>query len=87
MHVSFSLRKILVCVTLFARNSGAGNGCANFMGVYQNCVLSKGENLHAHNISCSRGGIFWVFGRGSADFIFMGAGEEVKCIAFWVAFL
>ena len=32
------------------------------------------ENLHVHKILRFRGGVFWVWGGGSADFIFMGAG-------------
>ena len=60
------LRTILVSVKLFARNSGAGSGCAKFVGA---C------NLHAHKFLVLGGGVFWGFsGGGSADFIFMGAG-------------
>ena len=33
----FSVRKIRV------RNSGAGNGCANFVGTWKKCVLSAGK--------------------------------------------
>ena len=43
------------------RNSGAGNGCANFM-----------DASHVHKILRFGGG-FWGGGGGSADFIFMGA--------------
>ena len=39
----FWIRKILVSVNFFARNSGAGNGCANFMVARKNCVLSAGK--------------------------------------------
>ena len=63
------VRKILVC------NSGAGNGCANFVDAWKNCVLSAG-NLHVHKIPRFRGeGYFGFFfgGGGSADLIFMGA--------------
>ena len=59
----FSVRKI------FVRNSGAGNGCANFMDTWKKCLLSAGKT-HVHKIPRFRGG----FGGGeSADFIFMGA--------------
>ena len=62
-------RKILVSVKLFARNSGAGNGCANFMGAWKTCVLPAGQT-HALKIPGIWG--FWK-GGGSADFMFMGA--------------
>ena len=52
-------------VKCFVRNSGAGNGCANFMGAPIKFLGLGG------------GGVFWLFffwgGGGSADFIFMGA--------------
>ena len=32
------------------------------------------ENLHVHKTPRFLGGVFWVGGGGSADFIFMGAG-------------
>ena len=38
-----------------ARNSGAGNGCADFMGASHFLVLSAG-NPHAHKIPPFRGG-------------------------------
>ena len=51
------------------RNSGAGNGCANFMDTWKKCVLSAGKN-HVRKIPPFRGG---GLGGGSTDFIFMGA--------------
>ena len=56
------------------RNSGAGNGCANFMDAWKKCVLSAGlekmrsfcRSTHVHKIPRFGGG-------GSADFMFMGA--------------
>ena len=59
---------------IFVRNSGAGNGCANFMGAWKKCVLSAGIT-HVHKIPPVRGGdgILGFGGGGSADFIFMGA--------------
>ena len=32
-----------VCKFFWDRNSGAGNGCATFMGAWINCVLSAGK--------------------------------------------
>ena len=57
---------------MFVRNSGAGNGCVNFMDALEKCVLSAGKKTHVHKIPRLRG-VFWVLGGGSADFIFMGA--------------
>ena len=61
-------------VKFLARNSGSGNGCANFMGAWKKSVLSAGIT-HAHKIPRFRGrDILGFFGGGeSADFIFMGA--------------
>ena len=58
-----------------ARNSGAGNGCANFMGGWHLGFFLL-ENPHAHRIPRLRGGVvfFWRRGGGSANFIFMGVG-------------
>ena len=36
-------RKILASINIFARNSGVGNGCANFMGAWKNSFLSAGK--------------------------------------------
>ena len=46
---------------LSAHNSGAGNGCPNFMGTWHCLVLCAGKP-HAHKIPCFRG--FLVFGKG-----------------------
>ena len=43
-----------------------------FYGRLEKCVLSAGKT-HVHKIPRFRGGVFWVWGGGSADFIFMGA--------------
>ena len=53
------------------RNSGAGNGCANFMDTWKKCVLSAGKTVSVKFPVF--GGGFWGGGGGSADFIFMGA--------------
>ena len=59
----FSVRKIRV------RNSGAGNGCANFMDTWKKCVLSVGKTMSV------KFPFFWggVGGGGECRFIFMGA--------------
>ena len=58
------VRKILV------RNSGAGNGCANFMDTWKKSVLSAGKPVSVKFL-LFRGGLGG--GGGSADVIFMGA--------------
>ena len=59
---------------IFVRNSGAGNGCANFMGAWKNAFFLQ-DKTHVHKIPRFRnGGVFWVLGEGgSANFIFIGA--------------
>ena len=39
----FYIKKNLVSVKNLARNYGVGNGCANFVGAWKNCVLSAGK--------------------------------------------
>ena len=63
------IRKILVSAKLFVRNSGAGNGCTNFMGAWKKCVLSAGKPLSIEFLLLGGG----FGGGGGADFIFMGA--------------
>ena len=56
---------------LSARNSGAENGCANFMGAWHFWFFLL-ENTHAHIIPrFAGGGGGWKGGGGSADVIFM----------------
>ena len=59
---------------MFVRNSGAGNGCVNFMDAWKKCVHSAGKT-HVHKIPRFRGGGILGLGGGggSADFTFMGA--------------
>ena len=57
------------------RNSGAGNGCANFMPNYGHVekLRSFCRKTHVHKIPRFGGGYFAFWGGGSAHFIFMGA--------------
>ena len=62
------------------RNSGAGNGCANFMDAWKNALFLQ-EKPMSIKFRVLGGGVFWVFGGGgggSGDFIFMGAGIFLK---------
>ena len=55
---------------MFVRNSGAGNGRANFMGAWKNAFFLQ-EKTHGRKIPPFR--VFFWRGGGSADFSFMGA--------------
>ena len=68
-----------------ARNSGAGNGCANFMGAWHFLVLSAGKPPHAHKIPPFRGGGFWVFLEGGwkCPFYFYGRGGFFRILEFF----
>ena len=57
---------------IFVRNSGAGNGCANFMDTWKNASVLQ-EKAMSIKFLVVGGGVFWAWGGGSADFIFMGA--------------
>ena len=58
---------------MFARNSGAGNGCANFKGAWK--MRSFCKKNHAHKIPRFRGGGILVFFWGGIVpmLFFMGA--------------
>ena len=58
-------------VKLFVRNSGAGNGCANFMGAWKNVFFLQEKPMYIKFLLLGGGGVGG--GGGSADFIFMGA--------------
>ena len=62
-------------VKFSARHSGAGNGCANFMGAWKKGFLSAGKS-HVHKIPRFGGGggilgFFWG-GGGECQFYFYG---------------
>ena len=60
---------------MFVRNSGAGNGCANFMGAWKNAFFLQEKPVSIKFLLLGGGGSFGFFwgGGGGADFIFMGA--------------
>ena len=58
---------------IFVRNSGAGNGCANFMDAWKNAFFLQEKTMSIKFLVLGGRGYFG-FGGGSADFIFMGAG-------------
>ena len=56
------------------RNSGAGNGCANFMGAWKNALFLQ-EKPMSMKFRVLGGGYFGFWGGGgSVDFIFRGVG-------------
>ena len=58
------------------RNSGGGNGCANFMDARKKCVLSAGTT-HVHKIPRFRGGGILGLGGGGGEcrFYFYGRAD------------
>ena len=58
-----------ICV----RNSGAGNGCANFMDTWKNAFFLQEKPMSIKFLVLGGGGYFGFFGGGGADFIFMRA--------------
>ena len=69
----FSVRKIFVC------NSGAGNGCANFMDTWKNCVLSAGKPMSIKFLVLGVG-VFRVLGGGvKCRFYFYGREDFSDC--------
>ena len=62
------VRKILV------RNSGAGDGCANFMGALNFCVLSAKKPPCPHKFLVLGGGGYFGFG---------GGGGKVPILFLW----
>ena len=76
------------------RNSGAGNGCANFIDTWKNTSVLQEKAMPIKFLVFFGfgGGYFGFGGGGSADFIFMGAGiflifgvSQTTCCfgAFW----
>ena len=55
------------------RNSGAGNGCANFMDTWKNASVLQEKPMSIKFLVLGGGGGILGFGGGGADFIFMGA--------------
>ena len=59
---------------IFVRNSGAGNGCVNFMDAWKNAFFLQEKPMSIKFLVLGGRGYFVFFlGGGSADFIFMGA--------------
>ena len=65
------LKKKLISIIFFTRNSGAGNGCANFMGAWHFLVLCAEKPQGAHENPPFRGEVldFLEGGCGGVNFI------------------
>ena len=61
-------RKILVSVKLFVRNSGAGNGCANFMGAWKNAFFLQEKPMSIKFLVLGGGGEVPILCYGREDF-------------------
>ena len=67
------IRKILVSVKFSVRNSGAGNGCANFMGAWKNAFFLQEKAMSIKFLVLGGGGILGFFlGGGKCRFYFYG---------------
>ena len=65
-------RKILVSAKFVVRNSGAGNGCANFMDTWKKCVRSAGKTMSIKFLVLGGGGILGL-GGGGVPILFLWA--------------
>ena len=57
------------------RNSGAGNGCANFMDAWKNAFFLQEKTLSIKFRVFFGGGVFWVLGGGKCRFYFYGRAD------------
>ena len=56
------------------RNSGAGNGCVNFMGAWENAFFLQEKPMSIKFLVLGGGGVFWVFfGGGGVPILFLWA--------------
>ena len=62
------------------RNSGVGNGCANFMDAWKKCVLSAGKPMSIKFRVL--GGGFGGGGGGKCRFYFYGRADFSECFRF-----
>ena len=58
---------------IFVRNSGAGNGCVNFMDAWNNAFLPQEKPMSIKFLVLGGGYFGFFLGGGSAGFVFMGA--------------
>ena len=60
---------------MFVRNSGAGNGCVNFMDAWKNAFFLQEKKTQVHKIPRFRGGGYFGFwwGEGGVPILFLWA--------------
>ena len=75
----FFFRKALVSVIVWARNSGAGNGCANFVGT---CFFFFFRSF-CKQTSMPIKFLVFLGGGGYFFFFFLGGGGEVPILFLW----
>ena len=66
------VRKILVSVKIFARNSGAGTGCANCMGAWKNAFFLQEKPMPIKFLVLGGGILVFLGGGGECRFYFYG---------------
>ena len=60
---------------MFVRNSGAGNGCVNFMDAWKNAFFLQKKKPMSMKFLVLGGGVFWVWGGGGVPFYFYGRAD------------
>ena len=70
---AFQVQKNPSVHKISVRNSGAGNGCANFMGTWKNGVLSAGKPMSINFLVLGGGGILGFGGGGEVPILFLWA--------------
>ena len=73
LKVRGEFRKILVSVKMFVRNSGAGNGCANFMGAWKNALFLQEKPMSIKFRVLGEGGYFGFFWGVEVPILFLWA--------------
>ena len=75
-------RNCPVSVNFFAHNSGAGNGCANFLGAWNFCVLfCRKTSMPIEFLVLGGAGILGFFWGGECRFYFYGRGDCSELLA------
>ena len=68
---------------IFVRNSGAGNGCVNFMDAWKNALFLQEKPMSIKFLVWGGGEFGFGGGGGSADFISMGAEILLRFCRLW----
>ena len=68
---------------MFVRNSGAGNGCANFMGAWKNALFLQEKPMSIKFLPFRGGGIWVFFWGGERRFYFYGREDFSDLRGLW----